>query len=212
MSNYAYKPRLGFDIRIKPPRDKSEEPPAWASAHTRLCDAPGCARKAALRVAKSPREPQEKIWLCAPHAQEHNRRWNYFDGLSEAEAEAERLAAIYGGRPTWSMSRNDRARMTARARGPADLRDSFGLFGEAAQRQTPLRGDVRNGRVLPRLQVQAFQTLGVRVTASSVEIRRRYAELLRRFHPDANGGDRSAESQLAEVVKAHQILKKAGIC
>ena len=46
-------------------------------------------------------------------------------------------------------------------------------------------------------------------SAPSGEIRRRYAELVRRFHPDSNGGDRSAEKQLTDVVKAHSILKKA---
>jgi hypothetical protein len=209
MSSYAYKPRLGYDIRVRPPI--AEEVPIWASAHTRHCDAPGCERKAAVRVSKDPRHPQAKIWLCTQHAQEHNRNWNFFDGLSAGEAEAARLGAIYGDRPTWSMGRNDRARSAARAKGPADLFDAFGVFGDV-RRHNPNNARMRDGRPLPRLQVQAFQTLGLQVTAAGPDIRRRYAELVRRYHPDANGGDRSAESQLAAVVKAHQILKKAGIC
>lgn len=211
MSDYAYKPRLGFDIRVRPPREEADEPPVWAAAHTRLCDRPGCPRKAAVRVSKSPRRPAEKIWLCASHAQEHNRSWNFFDGLSDSEAAAAARASIYGDRPTWAMGKNERARAAARAKGAADLHDSFGLFGEAVRRR-PGFGPMRDGRVLPRLQVQAFETLGLRVNAAGPEIRRRYAELVRRFHPDANGGDRSAETQLSEVVKAHQILKKAGLC
>jgi len=66
--------------------------------------------------------------------------------------------------------------------------------------------------VLTKLQTQAFVTLGLQPTAKGPDIRRRYAELLRQYHPDANGGDRSAEAQLTAVVKAHQILKKARIC
>ncbi|MBI1366861.1 MAG: DnaJ domain-containing protein [Alphaproteobacteria bacterium] len=211
MSDYAYKPRFGYDIRVKPPRGE-DEPPVWAAAHTRLCQAPGCLRKAALKLAASPRQPQQKIWLCAAHAAEHNRNWNFFDGLSDAEAEAARLAGLYGDRPTWTMGKNDRARAAARARGAADFHDAFGLFGEAARRQASHDGRMRDGRVLPKLQVQAFETLGLRVTASATQIRQRYAELVRRYHPDTNGGDRSAETQLTAVVKAHQILKKAGIC
>ena len=75
-----------------------------------------------------------------------------------------------------------------------------------------MQGRTREGRVLPKLQVQAFETLGLKITAPAPEIRRRYAELVRRYHPDANGGDRSAETQLSAVVRAHQILKKARIC
>lgn len=212
MSDYAYKPRLGFDIRVRPPHGEPEKPPAWAASHARLCDAPGCGRRAAVRVAKTPRHLHVKLWLCAPHAQEHNRNWNYFDGLSENEAEAARHANFYGERPTWSMGKNERVRAAARARGYADFQDSHGFFADAGRRASSLNPRTRNGRPVPRLQAQAFETLGLRVTAEGPDIRRRYAELVRRFHPDANGGDRSTEGRLAEVVRAHQILKKAGIC
>ncbi len=210
MPDYAYKPRLGYDIRIRPPREGSKEPPVWAGAQIRLCDAAGCPHKADVRVAKSPRELQEKLWLCAEHAREHNRQWNFFEGLSETEATEARQAGFYGDRPTWSMGRNDRARASARARGPADMADAFGLFRDAARAQA--QSPHRDGRQLPRLQAQAFKTLGLPFSAPAAEIRRRYAELVRRYHPDANGGDRSAETQLSEVVRAHQILKKARIC
>ncbi len=212
MNDYAYKPRLGYDIRVRPPQGEMEGRPSWAASQVRLCDAPGCGRRAAIRVAKTPRHLHVKLWLCAQHAQEHNRNWNFFAGLSENEAEAARQANLYGDRPTWSMGKNERVRAAARARGYADFHDSFGLFGEGGRRSSALNARSRNGRPLPRLQVQAFETLGLRVTAAGPDIRRRYAELVRRFHPDANGGDRSTETQLSEVVRAHQILKKAGIC
>lgn len=211
MTDYAYKPRFGYDIRIRPPKEEAAEPPAWAAGHTRLCDAPDCKHKAAVRVSESPRNLAKKIWLCAAHAHEHNRNWNYFEGLSETEAQNAWRANIYGDRPTWEMGKNDRARASARARGPADMRDAFGVFGEANARRSAA-GPTRNGRILPKLQVEAFETLGLKVTAAGPEIRRRYAELLRRYHPDTNGGDRSTESQLSNVVRAHQILKKAGYC
>jgi hypothetical protein len=211
MSDYAYKPRLGFDIRIRPPEADAGEPPAWAPAVERTCDVAGCGARATFRTARSPRDPSAKLWLCAAHAQEHNRSWNYFAGLSESEAEAARLATIYGDRPTWRLGRTARARNTQRARGPSDFLDTFGLFGEA--RRPPVApGRMRDGRALSRLQIKAFETLGLQTNAKGPDIRRRFAELLRRFHPDANGGDRSAEAQLNEVVRAHQILKKSRIC
>lgn len=211
MSDYAYKPRLGFDIRIRPPADGGRETPAWAESLGRTCEAKGCEAKAAFRTALSPRDPSTKLWLCAAHAQEHNRGWNYFAGLSESEAEAARLAALYGDRPTWRMGRTSRARSAPRTRGAGDFFDPFGLFGDTRKSANP-QGRTRDGRALSRLQVQAFETLGLQVTAQAPDIRRRFAELLRRFHPDANGGDRSAEAQLNDVVRAHQILKKARIC
>jgi curved DNA-binding protein CbpA len=40
-------------------------------------------------------------------------------------------------------------------------------------------------------------------------LRRRYSELVRRYHPDRNGGDRSFENRLGEVLDAYQTLKSA---
>jgi hypothetical protein len=210
--SYSYRPRFGYDIRVRPPADGAAETPAWARAYTRLCDHEGCERKAVVRVAKSPRETTVKVWLCGDHAKAHNAQWNFFEGLSPAEAEAARLANIYGDRPTWKMGKNERARAASRARGPADLRDAFGIFGEAVKASSVARPAMRNGRPVSKLQEKAFATLELAVTTEAGDIRRRYAELLRRFHPDANGGDRSAEMQLQEVVRAHHILKKAGFC
>ncbi len=209
--SYSYRPRFGYDIRVRPPGE-GPQPPAWARDHTRECDREGCGKKAAVRVSKSPRETQAKIWLCEEHAKAHNSQWNFFDGLSEQEAEAARLANIYGDRPTWAMGKNERARTAAKARGPADIRDAYGIFTEAVKSAARSRGPMRDGRPVSKLQERAFAALDLAVTAPPAEIRKRYAELVRRFHPDANGGDRSAETQLQEAVRAHHILKKAGYC
>ncbi|MEL6737990.1 MAG: DnaJ domain-containing protein, partial [Pseudomonadota bacterium] len=40
-------------------------------------------------------------------------------------------------------------------------------------------------------------------------LRRRYSELVRRYHPDRNGGDRSFETRLNAVVEAYQLLRKS---
>ncbi len=212
MTREKYTPRHGFDIRVKPPKDDKDAVPKWAEAHTRECDHEGCDKKAAVRASKSPREPDQKIWLCAAHAREHNKNWNFFEGMSPAEAQAAREANIYGDRPTWEMGKNDRARAAANARGPADMADAHGLFTEAAAKFKAARGAFRDGRKLTTLQEKAFETLDLRPSATKAEIKKRYAEMQRRFHPDSNEGDRSAEEQLQEVVKAHGILKKAGIC
>jgi curved DNA-binding protein CbpA len=47
--------------------------------------------------------------------------------------------------------------------------------------------------------------------ATAALVRARYAELVKRYHPDSNGGDRSYEAQLGKVVRAYQTLKSAGL-
>ena len=52
-----------------------------------------------------------------------------------------------------------------------------------------------------------YATLGVSKTASQDEIRKAYKALVKVLHPDMNGGDRSQEEQLSEVVWAWEQLK-----
>jgi hypothetical protein len=206
---YKYKPRLGFDIRVKPTKGGRKRTTTTSEVQT--CEADDCSAPAQSRVAKAPDTPNEFIWLCPAHAREHNRNWNFFAGKTEAEAAALREQARYGDRPTWTMSKNGRASAAGRAAMGGVQREVDDQLGLASERSTAARDDgvYREGRRLTRLQVQAFRTLNLKPTASSADIRKRYAELVKRFHPDSNEGDRSAEAQLQDVIKAHQLLKKA---
>ena len=40
-------------------------------------------------------------------------------------------------------------------------------------------------------------------------LRQRYSQLVRSYHPDRNGGDRSLEAKLRAVIDAYQLLKGA---
>ena len=155
MAKKEYKPRLGFDIRVKPPTGK-QKPPAWAEPSDRACEKEGCEEQAACSLPKSPRTPRSRVWYCLVHAREHNKSWNYFEGMSEGEAKAAREANIYGDRPTWSMGKNDRARAATQKTGPADMEDAFGVFGKEAKTQTETRGHYREGKAAHQAAGQCF--------------------------------------------------------
>ena len=59
---------------------------------------------------------------------------------------------------------------------------------------------------------KAFDTLGLEVDAEPSEIKARFKELVKRHHPDANGGDRSTEDRLVAVIQAYNYLKSAKFC
>ena len=39
----------------------------------------------------------------------------------------------------------------------------------------------------------------------------RFKELVKRHHPDSNGGDRGSEEKLREIIQAYNYLKQAGL-
>ena len=57
---------------------------------------------------------------------------------------------------------------------------------------------------------KALDSLGLETDASGEEIKARFKELVKRHHPDANGGDRSSEDKLREIIEAYNYLKSIG--
>ncbi len=51
-----------------------------------------------------------------------------------------------------------------------------------------------------------YSTLGVAKTASEAEIKKAYRKLARKYHPDLNPGDKSAEANFKQVNEAHEVL------
>ncbi|MFL6728499.1 MAG: DnaJ domain-containing protein, partial [Sphingomicrobium sp.] len=56
---------------------------------------------------------------------------------------------------------------------------------------------------------RALGVLGLAEDSDRHTLRKRYSNLVRRFHPDKNGGDRGHEGRLGEVIEAYQLLRKS---
>ena len=84
--------------------------------------------------------------------------------------------------------------------------DPLGVFRGAdfARRRVP-EPEPRVGPVAKR----AFEALGLEDNAEPAAIKARYKQLVKQLHPDANGGDRSLEGRLQEIIKAYNALKAA---
>jgi DnaJ-class molecular chaperone len=87
---------------------------------------------------------------------------------------------------------------------PLGLFRAAGFAGRAATEPPPQRAGV--GPVARR----AFETLGLEETADAATVKARYKQLVKQVHPDANGGDRSYEDRLREVINAYNTLKAGG--
>lgn len=211
--HFLYRPKF-VDIRIRKPMR-----PAEPQAQAQRCEHPGCTAEAVARAPKSRENPKEMWWFCAEHAALYNRNWNYFDGMSEGEFDAFQQAAAHGHRASWSFKAPPNARPTGGGSGSSRRAWQAGATGpEWADPHGAFRGrrggtgrataDQPDGRTPTPIR-EALETLELPPEASRDDVRRSYTELVRRYHPDANGGDRSAEDRLSAVVKAYKMLKTA---
>src|SRR5437868_15449001 len=210
---FQYKPRF-VDIRVRPPSEdeaRAEDVNALKPGE-RACDHPGCRSAASARAPKSRDMLNEHYWFRQPHAAEYNRNWNFFAGLSDAEVRRRQTDELFtGGRPTWEMKAGRFSREAAafnhRFRRGEGYRDPYNLFGKNAGKPTAEPEDRRLGKI----ERNALADLDLDANADGPKIRGRYTELVRRLHPDANGGDRAGENRLQRVIKAYQTLRKSGM-
>jgi hypothetical protein len=197
-----------FDkIRVKPQNDRRRR-----KEDQRPCDKPGCENAATNRAPKGPGREKEYWNFCLEHAREYNHSFNFFKGMSDDDIARYQKDALTGHRPTWKMGeRVAGARGTAsgarpRFRRPEDAKDPLDMFGGQGEAREQQRKTVHNAAR------KAFDQLGLEETAGKAQIKARFKELVKRHHPDVNGGDRSYEDRLREIIVAYNYLKSAGYC
>lgn len=204
------KPYSTYFEKIRVRRD----PEAEAKSRAPACQWDGCNEPGTHRAPVGRMAEGEYFKFCFDHVREYNKGFNYFSGLADSEIARYQKEALTGHRPTWKMgtaasgsrSAPDFAQQrSGRAGYHNRMRDPFNLFGHAPN-QPP-----RERKAKP-LEAKALETLGLSVTATSAEIKARYKELVKRHHPDANGGDRGSEDRFRDVLQAYRVLKQAGLC
>jgi hypothetical protein len=179
-----------------------------------VCGHPGCALAGAYRAPQGRGREGQYFHFCLDHVRAYNASYNYFKDMSDDAVAAYQKADLYGHRPTWRMGVNGSAADAgAKLHGTfadASLHDPFGLFGKRGFSQDAREAKAAEPRVGNAAR-KALDTLGLEPGVDKAALKTRYKELVKRLHPDANGGDRSREDQLREIINAYNYLRTAGL-
>ena len=197
-----------FDrIRVKPEEDR------LAQKRVVSCEWPGCDLPGAHRAPCGRDREGEYYNFCVAHVRQYNKSYNYFTGMQDSEVAAFQKDARNGHRPTWKMGENAaatskvrRAKSTkATPRAEPQRSDPFGIFGEGgpgserAERKRPVRN----------AEHKALTALGLDDNATAAKVKSQYKALVKKHHPDANGGSRASEERFREIVQAYDYLKSS---
>jgi len=179
----------------------------------RQCEAPGCREAGEFRApGGSPNGfdgPGLWRWFCLEHVREFNAGYDWFEGMNaeeilqaqspasgwKTETAAFSLRAAVDGLPRWADFDDPLDAISARAGG----------IRSRAEREARMAMDGRYSKE----EAKALETMGLGSDTDRRKLRRRYSELVRRYHPDRNGGDRQFEARLNKVVEAYQLLRKS---
>jgi len=203
-----------FDsIRVAPKRERAvsvrEEHPC--------CQWKGCTAPGRHRAPRGRGCDGQYYIFCLEHVRQYNASYNYFDGMNDAQVEDFQKDSVTGHRPTWKVgvnaSANRKAADTSATNGHRQFGwralDPHGFFAWRAKaaRQEP----AENRRQLKPLERKSLQTLNLSASATRIEIKARFKELVKIHHPDANGGDSRSGDKLREIIQAYNYLKQAGL-
>lgn len=200
------RPPFDFDMRVSSDKARKKTTRRGMSGafetSQKGCEFPGCKEKGAFRAPKSPDHLDEFFWFCRDHVREYNLKWNFFGTATAEEFQRLQDRDRLWERETKPFSRKDDGNSWARL----GVNDPLDLLGEKA---APGKGKPISAatRKLPSAERKAIEILDARDSWTKTEIRKQYKSLVKDLHPDMNGGDRSDEERLQEVVWAWDQIK-----
>lgn len=197
---------FGFDMSVSSAKKKNPRGRRGMSGASetsqRACEHAGCQEAGQYRAPKSPDVLDDYYWFCKDHVREYNLKWNFFNGSSDEDYEEQ----IQSDR-VWNRETKPFGKISEEQRAWARLGvdDPHQVLGANAT-QNPGKS-ITGTRKLPPTERRAIEVLEAKDHWTKPEIRKSYKSLIKVLHPDMNGGDRSDEEKLQEVVWAWDQIK-----
>jgi curved DNA-binding protein CbpA len=192
-------------------RAKSADAGTTAPTTGPACQWKGCSGVGVHRAPMGRGRDGEYYLFCLDHVRQFNASYNYFDGWTNADVEAFQKDAVIGHRPTWKTGSDAGSQGTPRGFTSGNgfgrrFADPHAFFAWSAGRK-----GANAGRRLKPLELKSLDALDLVEGVDRVQIKARFKELVKRHHPDANGGDKRSENKLREIIQAYNYLKQAGL-
>jgi hypothetical protein len=173
------------------------------------CDAEGCeglgeyrAPRSRLDLSSPHRRPDERSYyrFCLDHVRQYNANWDFFKGMSDAEMQHHLYKTGVWDRPTWRAAQSG-----AEEKIRKQVHEQFaGFFADGAEDEKEAHIDVGD---LPHPTVEALAVMNLTPPVDWDEVKTRYKTLAKKYHPDTNKGDRTAEEKFKKITLAYTILK-----
>jgi hypothetical protein len=158
------------------------------------CEAAGCAAEGEYKAPRSRASLHDYRYLCLEHVREHNKHWDYFSGMNADEIEAFMKDAVTGHRPTWERTNNIPNPQEALY---AAVNDFLNTGGRRKTKDIP--------HLSPKLK-KAVALFELEYPYTMTTLKKRYKDLVKKFHPDRNHGDKLAEERFKSIANAYKVL------
>ena len=176
----------------------------------RPCAYPRCREAGEFRApdpkgqAASANGPGDYQYLCLDHVRQFNAGYNWFAGMTDDEISMAQSPVQFWPSETRAFRANGNVYSPPKW---ADFKDPLdAIFTRFRSRLPKERAD---GHFLSLEDRKALRTLGLGEDADRRALRSAYSAKVRAYHPDKNGGNRSHEKALQDVIAAYTHLKSS---
>ena len=163
-----------------------------------ICEWEGCKESGMFKAPLEKDNSKNYRWLCEEHIKLFNKNWDYFDGMNQNEIENFLKSDLTWHRPTQKFGSPDNffSMLWNNA-----LNDKFSFF-----KHEKVINNL-NGKRLSEKDKIAFKIMNLELNATWPTIRERFKTLVKKFHPDRNGGNKKFEDKLKKITLAYSRLK-----
>jgi len=164
----------------------------------RLCDHPSCGQAGDYRAPKNRDRLNEYYFFCLEHVRAYNKAWDFLSGLSSTEIETYMREATVWERPSWPLGQWGLREQK--------LRDKalHGIFGDPPEEK---KGNEPE-QALSLAERDALTILELRPPVTFAAIKGQYRTLVKKHHPDMNGGCSENEERFKNISIAFTTLRK----
>ena len=196
---------FNFDISVSADKQRRKRAkgtgPGAQETSLQSCQHRGCEKPGKYRAPMNPNNMEEFRWFCLAHVRQFNQKWNYYEHYDTGTFDNPFASSEDGQEKPRGKTTEQRAweRM--------GINNPHQVLGKNAT-QNPGRGNALGGsRRLTIAEKRAIVILEAKEYWNKEALRKQYKALIKTLHPDLNGGDRSHESQLQDVVWAWDQIK-----
>ena len=156
------------------------------------CDQIGCQRRGEYKAPKSV-SSKETYNFCLEHVKKYNMRWDFFAGKSQDQIYMFLKNDIYNNKPTRPMS----DRVSSKINFEFNFGDFFDLKKENINRDN-LSNELN----------EALDIFKIKIPFNSIQLKKKYNNLVKKNHPDLYGGDKKKDAKLKKINIYYKILQK----
>jgi|TARA_B110000263_G_scaffold248551_1_gene263734 hypothetical protein len=163
-----------------------------------ICEWQNCNELGQFKAPAEKDNSKNFRWFCEEHIKQFNKKWDYFDGMSQNEIEIFLKSDLTWHRPTQKFGSNDNF---FNILWNNTLNDKFKIFNDENSHNV-------NNRSFCEKDKDAFRIMDLKLGEDLPAIQKKFKVLVKKFHPDRNSGNRKFEDKLKKITMAYSHLKR----